>query len=517
MKSLPQRFSAMTVAVLLAACGGGSSPPAQQPVVTPPVITPPVVTPPVVTPPEPIPDDPPPVRADWLNLLNHCEAPRTGLQPNGLPYTDVQGTLQEEQRWLRAFINETYLWYSEVPTNLHRADYQTALAYFDVLKTPQTTATGRAKDRFHFTYPSATWDAMTNEGVELTYGITWQRNTDANAKRMWAIALVEPASPAALAGLRRGDTLLTVDGTSITDDSVAGTAALNAGLFPVSAGETHRLVVQRAGTTLPVSLTSQNLAMAPVQNVKVIPTASGSVGYLQFNDHNAVAEAALVNAIATLQAAGIQDLVLDMRYNGGGLLSVAGELAYMIAGPQATSGKTFEKLIANDKLPERTPNRFPTAAAGLAPALLKKGAVLPYLGLKRVTVLTTPGTCSASESVINSLRGIDIEVNLVGGETCGKPYAFVPAPNCGTTYFAIQLQGVNDKGFGDYADGFKPTCAAVDDLAREVGDPSESLLATALSYRANGVCPVTPLRNRTPSGAMQLVRPQVKEISILGR
>jgi hypothetical protein len=238
---------------------------------------------------------------------------------------------------------------------------------------------------------------------------------------------------------------------------------------------------------------------------------------MQFYDHNAVSEAALVNAITTFKSAGVQDLVLDMRYNGGGLLSVAGELAYMIAGPEATNGKTFEKLIANDKLNDRTPSRFPTTAAGLAPALLKKGTVLPYLGLKRVTVLTTPGTCSASESVINSLRGIDIEVNLIGGETCGKPYAFVPAPNCGTTYFAIQLQGVNDKGFGDYADGFKPNCAAVDDLAREVGDPSESLLATALSYRANGVCPVTPLRNRTPSGAMQLVRPQVKEISILGR
>jgi hypothetical protein len=69
-------------------------------------------------------------------------------------------------------------------------------------------------------------------------------------------------------------------------------------------------------------------------------------------------------------------------------------------------------------------------------------------------VLTTAGTCSASEAVINGLRGIDVEVNLIGGETCGKPYAFVPQPNCGTTYFAIQTQGVNNKGFGDYADGF---------------------------------------------------------------
>jgi len=385
------------------------------------------------------------------------------------------------------------------------------------LKTPKITASGRAKDRFHFTYPTAVWDAMSNNGVELTYGITWLRNTDANGKRMWAVALVEPGSPAAQAGLRRGDALLSADGISITDDSSAATAALNASLFPTSAGQTHQLVLQRAGAELSVALTSQQLALAPVQDVKVIPTATGPVGYLQFHDHNAVAESALVNAFTTLRNAGIQDLVLDMRYNGGGYLSVASELAYMIAGPQATSGKTFEKLLANDKLGDRSGDGFTTASVGLAPALLKRGVALPYLNLKRVTVLTTAGTCSASESVINGLRGIDVEVNLIGGETCGKPYAFVPAPNCGTTYFAIQMQGVNNKGFGDYADGFRPTCSAADDLTREVGDAAESMLATALSYRANGVCPATPLRNRTPSGAMRVVRPEIKEISVRSR
>ena len=60
-----------------------------------------------------------------------------------------------------------------------------------------------------------------------------------------------------------------------------------------------------------------------------------------------------------------------------------------------------------------------------------------------MTVLTGPDTCSASESVINGLRGVDVEVNLIGGPTCGKPYGFYPQDNCGTTYFAIQFQGVN--------------------------------------------------------------------------
>ena len=98
-------------------------------------------------------------------------------------------------------------------------------------------------------------------------------------------------------------------------------------------------------------------------------------------------------------------------------------------------------------------------------------------------------------------------------------YAFLPAANCGTTYFAIQFQGTNNKGFGDYADGFQPTCNVGDDLTHALGDPAESVLAAALSYRANGVCPPTPMQKRslTGAGAMQLVRPEVKEISIRDR
>jgi hypothetical protein len=73
-----------------------------------------------------------------------------------------------------------------------------------------------------------------------------------------------------------------------------------------------------------------------------------------------------------------------------------------------------------------------------------------------VFVLTSADTCSASESIVNGLRGAGVTVHLVGSTTCGKPYGFYPQDNCGTTYFAIQFQGVNFLGFGDYADGFTP-------------------------------------------------------------
>ncbi|AXA93640.1 peptidase S41 [Massilia sp. YMA4] len=369
------------------------------------------------------------------------------------------------------------MWYRELPV-LDMTAYPTAAAYFDALKTPLLTASGKPKDRFHFSYTDARW-AELSSATQLGYGITWLRSTAA-ALRDWRVAVVEPGSPAAMAGLRRGDKLLAVDGIDFaaTTDAAA-VAAMNAALFPVTAGERHRFAVGRDGGTLELALNSARVTIEPVQNATVLETDTGPVGYLTFGSHVTVAEEQLTTAFARMRAAGVKDLVLDLRYNGGGLLSVASKVAYMIAGAQATTGKTFERTLTNDKLGPKKPILFPVTAA------------LPDLGLRRVYILAGPGTCSASESIVNGLRGIDVEVHLVGGQTCGKPYAFVPTPNCGRTYFAIQYQGVNHKGFGDYADGFAPTCAVADDLRHPLGSMDETLLRTALQLRAGGTCPVS--------------------------
>jgi carboxyl-terminal processing protease len=190
----------------------------------------------------------------------------------------------------------------------------------------------------------------------------------------------------------------------------------------------------------------------------------------------------------------VQDLVLDIRYNGGGLLAIASELAYMVASPAATSGAVFERLEFNRKNPFQlteadTSTPFQSTSLGFSGP---KGQALPQLGLSRVTVLTGPETCSASESIINGLRGVNVQVNLIGNTTCGKPYGFIPQDNCGTTYFAIQFKGVNNQGAGDYADGIAPTCVVADDFSRPLGDPAEGRLAAALSYRVTGICPPVP-------------------------
>jgi carboxyl-terminal processing protease len=493
-------FSLLPVAfaALLAGCGGGGGGGGST-----------TATPVTTTPSTPA------VTASYTASQNVCAAPRTGVDPfTGKAYPDKLGTLTDERTFLRGWIDQYYLWYKEVP-DVNPLNYSTAIDYFNALKTPLLSASGQPKDKYHFTYTTADWNALSVQGVELGYGINWSRNTGANLPRTWIASVIEPGSPAASAGLRRGDRLLTVDGVDFVNGAdAAAVDKINAGLFPDTANQIHRLTLDRNGVTVEVTLTAVAVTSAPVKNTKTIDTPTGKVGYLTFDNHNEVSERALIDSITQLKTAGVTDLVLDVRYNGGGLLFIASELAYMIAGPAQTAGKTFEKPIYNDRFAAQAPYPFRATAYGFQPTV-PAGTALPTLNLKRVTLLTTADTCSASESIINSLRGVDVEVNLIGGQTCGKPYAFTPVDNCGTTYFAIQFQGVNNKGFGDYSDGFAPTCTVADDFQHAVGDTSEGMLAAALSYRASGVCPAASRSTAAIPAPLEMVRPYVSGLSIL--
>lgn len=463
--------------------------------------------------------------AQSSTFAGQCVAPRFGVDPDtGAAFPDTQGSLDTEKSWLRSWIDETYLWFDEVPTTLVAANYATPIAYFDVLKTPKLTASGRPKDRFHFTQDTAQYRALSQGGIALGYGLQLAILSP-QPPRDVRVAFTQPGSPAAQAPIQRGEKIIGIDGL----DAINGTdvAGLNAGLAPAHGGETHSFMLQALdGSTRTVTLTAGNIAESPVQNVKTIATASGSVGYMLFNDHLETAESQLIAAVNQLQAAGIADLVIDMRYNGGGLLDVASELASMVSAPAATDGATFERLQFNSKNPFHltaalsTVPFYATSRGFSTPA----GQPLPRLGLSRVTVLAGPDTCSASESVVNGLRGVGVTVNLVGGTTCGKPYAFFPQDNCGTTYFAIQMQGVNQQGFGDYGDGFAPTCVVADDFGHALGDPAEARLAAALSLRDTGACPVVAssktelMRQKSEAaGTGYLLRPPSRENRIVPR
>jgi len=446
-----------------------------------------------------------------------CAAPRSGSDPiSGKAYPDTQGSTLTENNWLRSWSNELYLWYSEIidkdPSLFATADY------FNQLKTLETDAAGNPKDKFHFTYATAQWESLSTTDTEPGYGVQWVIVT-ATPPREVVVAYTVPGTPAssAPANLARGAHVLTIDGVDVVNSDDVDT--LNAGLSPTTDGETHTFGVQDLGSTVTrtVSLESINVTENPVPDVATIPTATGTVGYILFNDHLATAEAALVSAVDTLKAANVSDLIIDIRYNGGGYLDIASELAYMVAGATITAGKTFDSIQFNNKNPSTdpvtgaplTPQLFLAASVGLS---VPTGQPLPTLNLPRVFVLTGPTTCSASEAVMNGLRGVGDDVIQIGTTTCGKPYGFYPQDNCGTTYFSIEFRGVNALGFGDYSDGFSPSgssantnasatlpgCAIEDDFTHALGDAAEQRLAAALSFRLNQMCPPG-----TPSVAAQ--------------
>ena len=477
-----------------------------------------------------------------------CQSPRSGTDPynNNRPYPDMPGTTTDENNWLRSWTHELYLWYDEVQ-DADPSQYTTT-QYFQLMKTTQTTASGAPKDRFHFTYPTSVWEQLSQAGVEVGYGVQWEI-VQATPPRKVEIAYLETNLPPSTVpqNLVRGDTVLTVDGAdlvSATDQASINT--INAGLSPASAGETHTFTVEDPGSSTPrtVTLRAANVTSTPVLVEKTVTGVDGStVGYILYDSQVDTAESELIGAINDLESRGVTDLVLDLRYDGGGLLDLASELGYMIGGTQ-TAGQTFELETFNNQYgatnpvthQPNEPTLFHDTTQGFS---VPAGQALPTLNLMRVAVITGQDTCSASESIINGLQGVGVTVYQIGSTTCGKPYGFYPQDNCGTTYFSIEFQGVNAKGFGGYGDGFSPAnttptvgavvpgCSVADDFGHALGDPAEGRLATALAYLAHpqaSTCPSPPTGNAAPATLTQrqlleriFVRSPLRQMRVLRR
>lgn len=493
-------FSLACIVTALSACGGsGSSSTTPDPIS--------VAPPAAETPSEPV----------WQagvyepesEFINQCVAPRSGIDPfSGNAYPDEQGTAMDEKLWMRSWTNDTYLWYDEVEDN-DPANF-TIAGYFDQLKTTELTPTGTLKDNFHFSRATDEYNTLTQTGVSSGYGFEWEFVSLVTPREL-IVQYTEPNSPAAQAGIPRGASLKTVDGVDFVNaNTQEAVDVINAGLFPSESGKTTNFTFDLVdGSELTVSVTSANIEVSPVQNVRILDTDIGKVGYFQFNTFIRTAQDSLISTFEQFIDNNVTELVIDLRYNGGGLLALASQLSYMVAGPNQTNNAIFETLQFNDKYPTTNPvtggtirpTPFYSNEIDYNEGVLTN-TLLPSLSVSTVYVITTGSTCSASEAVINSLRGIDVEVVQIGSPTCGKPYGFYPTDNCGTTYFTIQFQGVNNKGFGDFADGFIPTstpnfafelpgCSVADDFTNPLGDANEGMLAAALAYAQTGSCPAS--------------------------
>lgn len=439
------------------------------------------------------------------NYKNKCVVPRYDVTSSGQRlYTDQQGVLLDELNWLRSWSHETYLWHDET-IDQNPALFNSPLTYFDSLKTPALTEEGNPKDSFHFYIPTESYNQLIQDAESISYGVHLVL-TQATPPRRLMVAYVEKNSSAALAGLQRGDSITGIDGIDLVNtNNIQNIDSINAALSPNNPGDSHIFRIQHheTGQIADIALTAQTVTTEPVHTTKLLETDNGQVGYLLFNSHIEPAEDALRKAIQQFAAANVSDLVVDLRYNGGGQIIFASQLAYMIAGEKA-HGKVFAHPRYNDKWTVRDFNNepiqpLPFINVGLGYSV-SNGTALPELGLSRVFILTGAGTCSASEALINGLQGIDIETILIGEQTCGKPYGSYPTDNCGTTYSIIQLTIENAKGFGEYSDGFVPAhgtarsprhlngCLAADDFSHPLGHIQENRLATALTYRNTGQC-----------------------------
>ncbi|MDO4904275.1 MAG: S41 family peptidase [Lautropia sp.] len=418
-----------------------------------------------------------------------------------------EGSREIEQRFVRAYMNEAYLWYREVPLvdarlgSFRNVPYEDGIThYFQSLRSQTLTANNKLKDRFSFVTTTADWKALSEAGVQNGYGADLAV-LSGTVPRDIRVSLVHGDTPAA-PQLRRGDRLLrvrTADGRLIDvvntrdADEIELISAL---LFNPDAGTQLVMEFDRSGSgVVSADLVAGEYTAQSVHTSAAIATGAGDdVGYLMVRNFNLPLEGQLQRAMTELKARDVKDVVVDLRYNGGGYLYQSAQLAYMLADPALSKDKVFERMQYNDKRLRDNGSsnsllKFMSTTTGRAGSGTERGKALPNLGLKRVYVLTGPDTCSASESLINGLQGIDVEVIQIGSTTCGKPYGFTAKDNCGMSYFPIEFVGVNEKGFGDFDEGFAPDCVVADDFGHQLGDVREGLLAAALHHREHGSCP----------------------------
>ena len=289
-------------------------------------------------------------------------------------------------------------------------------------------------------------------------------------------SLVEPLSPAAAAGLQRGDTVLSIDGFSPAN-------IVNGSLTSVTTSGVARIFTleNAAGVSRTVRVVSRLYLLSPVLTDKVLTAASGAkVGYLAYQEFSTQSLPALGAAFNRFRAAGVTELIVDLRYNGGGSVTVARALASMMGGSDL-AGKIFASIRFNA---QNTASDFDYPFVSTTASL----PALPLDGLAQVVFITSPNTASASELVVNSLYPFK-KVVTIGAATFGKPFGFQPRSACNTVYNAVNFESFNAAGAGRYTSGLAATCSVPDDLSKALGDPAEKRIAAALGYIQTKACP----------------------------
>lgn len=400
-------------------------------------------------------------------LLSACGG---GGDEDGTP--PLSCSVADQKTWLRSYMNDWYFWYASSPNPAPTAS-GTVDDYFQALLYTGTDTAFPAADRWSYVSSTEDYSRFFEDGQTLGFGlmVAGLEVSGQPDQPLW-VRYVEPGSPADRAGLRRGDQVLALNGRSTAELIAADDFSA---LTPAVTGQSLTVSWRREGTDRSATLSAAVYTLAPVPQATVVTTPAGrKLGYLVVKDMITQARTPLDVAFQQFRAAGVQDVVIDLRYNGGGLVSVGADLASYPAGTR-TAGQTYARLLYNDRHASSNETfRFTGFSAALS--------------LNRVFVLTGPRTCSASEQVVNGLRPF-VNVYTVGDTTCGKPVGFLPQDDgCGNTFSAVNFESVNASQEGRYFDGFLPSCAVAEDFRQPMGSLSEPLLAVAADLADGGAC-----------------------------
>jgi carboxyl-terminal processing protease len=392
-------------------------------------------------------------------------------------------SVRDQNSWLAFYMDAWYFWYALAPRP-DPAAYASVQSFFDA----SLYAGGDPAfppDRFSRGEPTASFERFYGDGETLGYGVAVNGvEAVADPALPLYVRYVEPLSDGAARGVVRGDIVVSVNGRPAADIVASGDFGA---LTPSREGETLQLVLRNAaGTERTVIVTARVFALTPVAGATVYTTQGGrKLAYLMVKDMIDQAQSGLDAAFASFRVQGVQDLVLDLRYNGGGLVSVGRNVASYVAGARA-AGQTYAELLYNDK------------ASGYNQRFTFRSPV-DALALTRVFVLAGPRTCSASEQVVNGLRGVGVEVIAVGDVTCGKPVGSLPQDaGCGTTYSVVNFESVNALRQGRYFDGFAATCAVAEDWTTAQGATNDPLVMAAAYYADTGLCAPTAAGRAQP-------------------
>jgi C-terminal processing protease CtpA/Prc len=363
--------------------------------------------------------------------------------------------------FVRDVLQSYYYWYKELP-NPDVASFSSPEAYLEAVRY-------RALDSsFSYVTSKASSDAFYSESQFIGFGISTLVTGEAEMR----IGQVFPGSPAGDAGLDRGDYLVALGGRPVAD--LMRTGEINTVFGPEQVGYSLEFAWRSpGGGEERATLTKRLVTIPTVSQTAVLDAGPFRVGYIHFRNFVQPSVEALNTAFTQVREAGATELVLDLRYNGGGLVSVAQHLAGLVGGDPLV-GKVFVQFTHNDKQSSRnTAYNFEAKPQALAAS--------------RLVVIATRSSASASEAVVNGLRPF-MDVKLVGDATYGKPVGQYGFDFCEKVLYPVAFLVTNARGEADYFNGIPADCAAADDVDHPLASPSEASLAEALYVVRNGRC-----------------------------